>query len=445
MVIHYKNFIFSPTVVAGFTVAFLVYSGIIGVANRHTFRAIIPAKNIIALEGHMVSNATKTSSGNYYSAQLDVFSVRSKNVTSEASGMVQVLLPTDIVEALYPDKLYSSVYSSHLIQSPVFEQGLVFTSLGYLISQTDQEKTSYPLFVVNSIIDYKWKNNLSRIRALFRLEFKRLLFAWGDAGGLLLALLSGSREYTNVNLANGFKNAGLSHILALSGMHLSLFAGIALTIGSVAGKKLATVLSLVAVIIFVWFAGLSPSLFRALTCTLISLLLQFCSLPGVSGNSEVVYRFISPSFTSIRLIRIISLSFLVHAILYPNDLFSAAFMLSYGALIGIALAEYLVKPLLARFLTPMLASPFSAAIGAQICTAPITVSLFGTLMPIGIISSVVVSPLVIVFLVVGFFCILLSFCIPFLLYQFNDIIQIMYWILERIVLWFSQFPPVHFL
>ena len=49
------------------------------------------------------------------------------------------------------------------------------------------------------------------------------MYMWGSAGGLLLALLSASKEYTSSAFSDAFRLAGLSHILALSGMHVSIF------------------------------------------------------------------------------------------------------------------------------------------------------------------------------------------------------------------------------
>ncbi len=439
-----RQLFFSPTVVAAFIMAFLLYAKILPVSNRDVFKTVLENESIVLIEGLIISNPTKTASQNYYSVLLNVTKTQSKTITSQADGIVQVLIPAEIVESLYPGKLYSTVYASSKTKAPIIENGLQVQLDGSFINQTHNEGES-PIFISSTIKELGWKNTLSKNRAVLRLEFKRLLYAWGNAGGLLLALLSGSREYTDTQLAQGFKNAGLSHILALSGMHVSLFAGLALTGAKlVAGKKIGTICSLFAVILFVWFAGLSPSLFRALLCTLIALLLQFCALPGVSGNSEVIYRFISPSFSSIRLIRILSLSFLLHICIFPRDIFSAAFMLSYGALVGIALAEYIVKPWIVRFIPSFIASPLSASIGAQLCTAPVTISLFGTIMPIGIISSVIVSPLALGFLVIGFFFIIICLAIPFLLYPIGDIIQIMYRFLELVVLWFSQFPSIQF-
>ncbi len=433
---------FSPTVLVAITVAFLVYSGLLSVTNNNTFHSILSNQSIISMNATISTNPTKTQSKNYYSAQAKVHTVYAKDSFSEAKGMVQLLLSSYIVEALYPGKLFSKAYATLEDTSPIIEKGINAFFSGYFIE--DDANHDAPVFIVKSIHEIGWEHEISYFRAVCRLEFKRLLYAWGDAGGLLLALISGSREYTNENLAQGFKNAGLSHILALSGMHLSIFAGLALSSGKLISKRTGTIFSLFAVFLFVWFAGLSPSLFRALLCTLVALALQFCSLPGIMGNGEVLFRFINPSYTSMRLIRILSFSFLIHICIFPHDIFSAAFKLSYGALVGIALAEYFVKPALVRILPSIFASPLSAAIGAQICTAPITIHLFGTIMPIGIISSVVVSPLVLCFFVLGFFCIIISLAIPYLLYGFGDIIQLMYQVLESVVLWFSQFPSIHF-
>ena len=83
---------------------------------------------------------------------------------------------------------------------------------------------------------------------------------WGRAGGFLLALLSGSKEYLDSKISNTFRHSGLSHILALSGMHLSLISSIAgIVENKSALKKLGLLLKVGTIILFVWFAGISPS------------------------------------------------------------------------------------------------------------------------------------------------------------------------------------------
>ncbi len=432
---------FSPIVLAALSIVILLYTSILDISYDDQFTSIIKPEDIVELTGTVITNSSKTQSGTYYSMQVSVDFIKSSNTTVESTGLIQLLVPSYIVESLYPGKLYST-HGKNQDTILILEKGARFIAT---VAYIQTEETDIPLFIAKEITENGWKHTIDRFRAFCRLEFKRILYAWGDAGGLLLALLSGSREYTPSNVALGFKNAGLSHILALSGMHLSLFSGLALSFGNyVGGKKMGTFLSLVAVFLFVWFAGLSPSLLRALLCTLISIILQTASLPGISGNSEVVFRFISPSFSSIRLLRVLSLAFILHICIAPRDIFSAGFMLSYGALVGIAISDVLIKPVLVKIFPQWVSCSLAASIGAQIFTAPITISLFGTIMPIGIVSSIIVSPLVLFFLVIGFISVSISMVFPFILYPIGDIINVLYWIIEVIVLWFAQFPPIQF-
>ncbi len=430
-------------VVSAIIIALLIYSGALGIRQVDKFFSIFNHEEITRIDGRIVSNPSKTVSEKFYSMQVVTEKVYSKNGSSESHGIINILIPSQIVELLYPGKLFSNKFESAHSSVTLIEKGLLFhAQVSYLKSELNSDNKN-GIFIASSVTERGWENYVAKIRAKYRIEFKRLLYAWGDAGGLLLALISGSREYTNQDVSEGFKNAGLSHILALSGMHLSLFSVIALHLGRIFGsKKSSTIFSICAVILFVWFAGLSPSLLRALLCTLISVMLHFCSLPGISGSPEIVYRVIKPTCNNIRLVRIISLSFLIHVCLYPNDAFSVAFMLSYAALLGIVIFESILNGTLVRYFPGSIASAFSASIGAQLFTAPITLFLFGTIMPIGIVSSVIVSPYASFFLIIGLFSIALCLVFPFLLYPIGGIIQILYYILENIVLWFSKFPHI---
>ena len=141
------------------------------------------------------------------------------------------------------------------------------------------------------------------------------MYAWGPAGGFLLALLSGSREYTEVSVAENFKKAGLSHILALSGMHLSMFSGLAVFLGTkLRRKRITLVFQLVSVSAFVWFAGFSPSLLRAFICLFIVLFQGILSLE----KSDML--------------TVLCFSFFTQCMISPNDLLNTGFILSYGAL-----------------------------------------------------------------------------------------------------------------
>ncbi|OJF76205.1 MAG: hypothetical protein BKP49_08670 [Treponema sp. CETP13] len=455
----FKFFSLVPVEILALFMGGLIYTGILTPVNRKQFSSLIPCSSIKYVEGIIDSNPVKTSTGKYYSMQLKVTrastSITKNYLTSQARGNILLIVNAAQVEALYPGKLYSKkekskmpplqFYNTDIIvpnsinkqDLPIFETGArlrVITSWlkpdpKYNYSKSKSVFSSpytTNVFMAKKIEHCGWTSKLTKIRAHFRLAFRKVLFLWGDAGGLLLALLSGTREYTNSILAESFKKAGLSHILALSGMHLSLFAGIAKLLGSITGgKRFSKFISPIIVICFVWFAGFSPSLFRALVCTFISMFVSLC--------------FMTPRFSAT-----LSLAFLLQISFFPQDSFSPAFILSYGALIGIIIGEKIFSTFNNRFLPPEIASGFTAAEGAQICTAPVTIGLFGSIMPIGLISSVIVSPLASIFLVFGLCCIILGMVVPILMSPLGFAVQFFYTILEHIVLFFSQFPSITF-
>ena len=271
------------------------------------------------------------------------------------------------------------------------------------------------------------KQKIFRFRAFCRFAFKRLMYGWGSAGGFILALLSGSREYTDSSLCETFRNAGLSHVLALSGMHLSFFSSIAGGTGKkILGKKFDFWLRLFGILFFVWFAGLSPSLFRALLC---SLILLFC---GIFFCVQVNF------------FKVLCFVFLLHCMIFPDDIFSAAFILSYGALAGILLFGNAFKHIFQSFFPKKISDSLSASAGAQSVAFPLSLALFKSAAPGGILASVAVCPLVSIFLTFSMVAIFFSFMIPFLSPFFGVIMNFLYQIIKLTAELFALLPLVEF-
>ncbi|MGI5091737.1 ComEC/Rec2 family competence protein [Treponema socranskii] len=397
----------------------LVYGGIAPVKNRYTFASLIPPLDIVSMYGTAVSNPVKTQKRGAYSLEFAPDFVVSKGgVKSSARGRVAVFIDEKTVEAYFPGKLYSASYG----------KGAVLCESGARLFLSGRAGKGGAFFV-SKAESLGWKRSfagkLSYIRALSRLQFRRLMYAWGGAGGLLLALLSGSREYTDFAVSDAFRNAGLSHILALSGMHLSLVSGIALFAGmKIFGKTKSYIFQFCAVSLFVWFAGFSPSLLRAFLC---SVLLLLCSVCGIAGADTVL---------------ILCAAFILHAVIAPAHILSAAFMLSYGALLGILLFSETLNAFLIRALPEKFSAPLSASLGAQTLTAPVTLSLFGTFMPVGIVATALVSPLVTVFVYAGIVCIALSLALPFFAPFAGAVMNAIYGLIKLLVLFFARAPYV---
>ena len=413
---RFKHPLFCAAIIA----SVLTYGGIVPIKNRHVFASLIPTNDIVSMYGTVVSNPVKSQKWGSYSAEFAPDFVVSKGgVKSSARGHITAVIDEKTVEAYFPGKLYSASYG----------KGAVLCESGARLFLSGRAGKS-GVFFVSKAESAGWKKSfsgkLSRIRALSRLQFRRLMYAWGGAGGLLLALLSGSREYTEKAVSDAFRNAGLSHILALSGIHLSLVSGIALFAGMrLFGKTKSYIFQFCAVSLFVWFAGFSPSLLRAFLC---SVLLLLCSVCGIAGADAVL---------------ILCTAFILHVLIAPAHILSAAFMLSYGALLGILLFSETLNAFLIRALPKKLSAPLAASLGAQTLTAPVTLSLFGTFMPVGVIATPLVWPLVTVFIYAGIVCIGLSLALPFFAPLAGAVMNAIYGLIKLLVLFFARAPYVH--
>lgn len=433
----------SPAVLSALLTAFLIYSGLVHVCPRHDVRSMIPSKNITRISGKIASSPAKSSSGSTYSMMVELSDVSGAVASAPASGRIKLFVPAADVEALYPGKLYSS--SENRSQGTrnqadrngkkgnekevfIYETGaFIQAEVSFIENKAESTVpcTIEPLqYYSDDVLFSGWQTSLDYMRALLRLQLKRILSAWKEAGGLLLALVCGAREYTEKNVSDSFREAGLSHILALSGMHLSLFASLTeKTAGRALGKKLEPLLNLAASGLFVWFAGASPSLVRALICMVITSLADISSI-------------------KITVLEKVSLSFLIHICLFPEDAGSAAFMLSYGALIGLYYGDCYVKPLISRFLPPAVASSVSASAGAQLLTAPVSLILFGECRPGGVVASVIISPLASWFVTGGICALITVLILPFLLKPVGVIMNYLYTLIRQLVTLFARIPGI---
>lgn len=415
----------NPVFTAALIVAVLFYSSILKVKDRHELKCLFESQSIQRMSGQLYSNPSLTSSKKYYSADFNVTKAWTKsNRSAQCKGNVKILIPVSEVEALYPGKLFTSSVSNSDTNKCLWENGCNF-------ELTVSSVNNANLYIVNSYKSNGFAKNLTGrfrlFRGMCRLKFKRLMYEWGDCGGFLLALLSGSKEYTDSSISDAFRLAGLSHILALSGMHLSLFGGLAFFFGNkMIRRSAADFLELCAVFFFVWFAGNSPSLFRALLSSLIVFINSLLRMNRFKG------------------ITVLSAAFLLHLMIFPEHIKTSAFMLSYGALTGIMSIGQLLRMLLGKHLFPRLCRNLSDSAGAMIFTSPVTVSIFKAIMPAGIIAGIFVNPLVILFLYAGLTGTILSLLLPFLSTVFNDIMYLIYSIIKAEVVYFSKFPHIQF-
>ena len=333
-----------------------------------------------------------------------------RNEQFSASGAVQLFVPATLVRGTYSGGITrigeaerSEAAAPLLSSTAVFAEALQnqqecrFYVRGMRLAVQGKFGKTGTVFYARQVqpVFLGWNSPLSRFRAFFRFAFMRMLYGWGEAGGLLLALLAADKAFLPAECIAAFRNAGLAHILALSGMHLSLIGTAALQGGRLFGhKSRAAWFSLAAVFLFVWFAGSAPSLNRALGMVCIAAAGRALGLkpPPLS---------------------VLCAMLTVHIAIAGSEAITLGFMLSYGACAGIIIFGDACVRLMAGKIPPAFASSISASVGAQLFTAPIVISAIGNIAAAGVIASCAVSPLVSVFLIAGLICIPLALIFPF--------------------------------
>ncbi|MCE5256835.1 MAG: ComEC/Rec2 family competence protein [Spirochaetaceae bacterium] len=218
----------------------------------------------------------------------------------------------------------------------------------------------------------------------------------GDSFPLAEALLIGIRDDLDAEINTLFRDAGCSHILSLSGQHLSILCMlVSLAAGKIIrNKSLLDWVSFGFAIAFTWMVGGSPPLLRSIFMMGFGLLFKAMDRPQSSPA-------------------ILSACFCLSLALDPDSARSLSFLLSYAAMAGLMILSPRWRSVL-QGLPDFLAQPLAASLAALCATALISLDAFGTVTMGGIVSSTLSGPLILLFMwsLLGS-CVLIIF-LPFL-------------------------------
>ena len=178
-----------------------------------------------------------------------------------------------------------------------------------------------------------------------------------DASLMSCQLLLGRSENNSLELQEKARQCGCAHVFALSGMHLSIFAGICMTLF---GKgKFARVMSCLAVAAFLLTAGPRPSLIRAA----LSFYLFFIPL---KERTVAVY--------------------CIHMILFPATMCELGSCYGYLAVFAIVWMAPYLKAVLFQYIG-RLSSLVSASLSVLVVSAPVYIICNGFWNPASVIAA----------------------------------------------------------
>ena len=247
----------------------------------------------------------------------------------------------------------------------------------------------------------KWKQLIFEIQKYIENTFNDNLKK--ENAGILTGLLIGKTEGISDKTIEEFRDASLTHVLAISG---SNFMYIVLMFNfinkKVKRKRLGEKITIIGILFFMELTGNTASVVRAGTMSILLLL------------SKLLHRKYD-FWTSL------SLSTLIQIIYNPYVLFDLGLILSYGGVLGLVL---FYTPLQRKIKSKLI----SATVSANILIIPVMMYNFNTLSLSFVISNILSSILIEVITILGIVSIIFKF--KFIFIVLDILLSLLNWIVQ---------------
>lgn len=203
----------------------------------------------------------------------------------------------------------------------------------------------------------------------------------------IVALLLGDNSFIDKATRQEFSMAGVAHVLALSGLHVGFIALIIwlllFPLDYLRLKRLRLVITLLAIVAFAVFTGLSPSVVRATIMIGMVLMSLFFYKRSISLNA-------------------LSLAALIILVFTPSSLFSVGFQLSFITVAAILIFARVPQALESRHKwVNVITSTIITSLVAMLATVALTAHYFHTVSFLSVLSNLLILPVLPVFMVLG--------------------------------------------
>lgn len=227
-----------------------------------------------------------------------------------------------------------------------------------------------------------------------------------DLGSVILGMTVGERENIDTHLKNCFNYSGTSHLLVVSGLHLTLWTAFISEFFTALRKNkyLNAAVTAVFIVFYLALTGFSVSVVRA---GIMLLTVKVAKLFGRGADS----------------LNSIGFSVAVLLILNPFSVNSVSFLLSMGSTLGLIsfsgkIHDYIYKSRPGRKITKyfvgrLIADSFAVSISVSVFTLPVFILFFDMFPVLSFISNLLIIDLSAVLMILSVFGAVLHFCCIF--------------------------------
>lgn len=252
-----------------------------------------------------------------------------------------------------------------------------------------------------------------------------------ETNNVIHALLLGQRQDMDAQTSENYTNAGVIHILAISGLHIAiLYTMLLFIIKPMQRFKNGKLIQFLVILAFLWFfailSGLSASVVRSVV------MFSFVSFGLYLNKSGNIYN-------------ILAVSMLVILLFRPNFLFDVGFQLSYIAVFAIVWLQPLYRSItfssykIVNYFTDVLVISFVAQIGVL----PLSLYYFNQIPLLFFLANLVVIPLSSFVLVLGIAVLLFNFILPDFAMILGKLLSFSIEIMNEYIAWIASFK--HFI
>ncbi|MCC4213520.1 ComEC/Rec2 family competence protein [Leeuwenhoekiella parthenopeia] len=318
--------------------------------------------------------------------------------TAAATGKILVTIPKDSINRALDLDVDNLLYVDALLQTrfPVnapyqFDYGAYLKSKG-IFGQIRLTKDS---FIKISSDANSSKFSAHRFRSYLKFKLNRYELS-PDSKAITYALLLGERQDLSTQLRQSYVDAGVIHILAVSGLHVGILMLIVqFLLKPLGNQKKTRLLRMLIVLAVIWLfailTGLSPSVLRAAT------MFSFLQIGLVYGQRRAGYNALIASALILLLIN-------------PNLLLDVGFQLSYTAVFFIMWLypklEMLWKP--KNKILGYYWQLICVSLAAQVGVLPLSLYYFHQFPGLFLIANLVVLPVLGFILIYGILILILA-------------------------------------
>ncbi len=273
------------------------------------------------------------------------------------------------------NRIIDPVYGEFLIKIPVSPGSIIYGSAKYIEWGSTRK-------LVEEKIEGTIPTMLNGIFRLRRILDERITQAiGGDIGKMCSGIVLGKREVIPRYMYRRFQYCGVAHLLAVSGLHTGIVFAIIFMLARVILKKRrdALVLTGVMVLLYALLSGFRIPVIRA------TIMIWFFIIGEIKEGN------IDPLNT-------LSAAGILILFFMPGSISSISFQLSFVAVFSILVMLKLFRKRLSRispgWIKNWLILPLFVTISAQIGTLPLVAYYFGYIPLFGMISNIILIPLV---------------------------------------------------